>query len=89
MCFKFQLCIRISMQLTLQELLKFVALFAIMNVGADIIRPRREILRIRISFRRKCNILLHNPSVSFADSSLYTREPWRCRASTTNINLQA
>ena len=25
--YKFQLCIRISMQLTLQELLKFVALF--------------------------------------------------------------
>ena len=40
-------------------------------------------LRIRISFRRKRNILLHNPSVSFADSSLYTREPWRSRASAT------
>ena len=36
---------------------QFIALFAIMNVGADMIRPRREILRIRISFRRIRNIV--------------------------------
>ena len=32
-------------------------------------------LRFRIGFHINRNILLHNPSVSFADSSLYTREP--------------
>ena len=31
--------------------------------------------RIPIGFRQNRNILPHNPSVSFADSSLYTREP--------------
>ena len=33
-------------------------------------------LRIRIKLRRKGKIYRNNPSVSCADSSLCTREPW-------------
>ena len=36
----------------------------------------QQVVRICISFWQIRNISLHNPSVSYADSSLYTREPW-------------
>ena len=38
-------------------------------------------LRIRINLRSNRNLLLHNPSVTFGDSSLCTREPEVIRSS--------
>ena len=43
---------QLSLYTVYEDKFQFVGLFAIMNVGADMIRPRREILRIRIRFRR-------------------------------------